>query len=535
MAAAFSSSNLTSGFVDLATYDELEKYLFGGQEAIAYFVRQTRKSTWFTQVPVVLSRASGQPQFGQEWSVQISRAGDYLLYSWLRVTIPAVTNQGLQTAGNTGATGATGQTYIGWTPNLAHNLVADCSITFNDLVAASFTSVHLDFWSAFTTPPGKLDGYYQMIGTLTDLTNLYGDGETIPETILNLPLPFFYSRDSGVALPTAALPYNEMRINFIFRDWQYLLNQYKIISDPVYTNRLLAAPIQNPNWNVSGEFVPPQLNMVQVWSNYAIVSNDERKRMGCAPRDILIEQVQVAPLQAYSPVTSPNPSYDIRFSHALKAIFFAARNTSVKSYHSNYTTQHTIPVFNNFHANRNIYSIANPFPGNDPVETTSLIYENTVRLSAMGSDYYSLVEPYYTAPIIPVYTGYHVYSYSLDFISLDPLGSTNYGKLTNVSIAPTPSNYALWAANTDPSSDSLLTSDPYTWAERYPDWNDELKSNKSLIYPNTFAFHVTAVNNNIIRVSGGKVPSVPPTVSSYFGCGPTKIVKECKVPLVLCF
>src|SRR5512135_923703 len=98
MAAAFSSSNLTSGFVDLATYDELEKYLYGGQEAIAYFVRQTRKATWFTQVPVVLSRASGQPQFGQEWSVQISRAGDYLLYSWLRVTIPAVTNQGLQSS-----------------------------------------------------------------------------------------------------------------------------------------------------------------------------------------------------------------------------------------------------------------------------------------------------------------------------------------------------------------------------------------------------------------------------------------------------
>ena len=27
-----------------------------------------------------------------------------------------------------------------------------------------------------------------------------------------------------------------------------------------------------------------------------------------------------------------------------------------------------------------------------------------------------------------------MYSYSLDFICLDPLGSTNYGKLTNVSI-----------------------------------------------------------------------------------------------------
>ena len=85
------SSNLTSGFIDLATYDEQEKYLYGGPDAIAYFVRETRKATWFTIVPVVLSRASGQPQFGQEWSVTISRAGDYLINTWLRVTIPSVT------------------------------------------------------------------------------------------------------------------------------------------------------------------------------------------------------------------------------------------------------------------------------------------------------------------------------------------------------------------------------------------------------------------------------------------------------------
>ena len=55
------SSTVTSGFIDLATFDEIEKYLYGGPDATAYFVRETRKSTWFTQVPVVLSRAAGNP------------------------------------------------------------------------------------------------------------------------------------------------------------------------------------------------------------------------------------------------------------------------------------------------------------------------------------------------------------------------------------------------------------------------------------------------------------------------------------------
>ena len=30
------ASNVTSGFVDLATYDELEKYMYGGADATAY-------------------------------------------------------------------------------------------------------------------------------------------------------------------------------------------------------------------------------------------------------------------------------------------------------------------------------------------------------------------------------------------------------------------------------------------------------------------------------------------------------------------
>ena len=72
----------------------------------------------------------------------------------------------------------------------------------------------------------------------------------------------------------------------------------------------------------------------------------------------------------------------------------------------------------------------------DPILQTSIIYENTNRLSQMGSDYFSLVQPWYTAPVIPLETGYHMYSYSLDFFNLDPMGSTNFGKLTNVSIVP---------------------------------------------------------------------------------------------------
>ena len=459
--SSLTTSNVTSGFIDLATFDEIEKYMYGGPDATAYFVRETRKATWFTQVPVVLSRAAGNPAFNTEWSASISRAGDYLLQTWLRVTIPAVT-YATATAPSHGT--------IRWTKNLMHNLVKECAITFNDLVAARFDNYHLDFWAAFTVPAGKQNGYNNMIGNIPSLVYPVpkatgpNAGATLQQATLNLPLPLFYGRDSGVALPTAALPYNDMRLNFSFRDWSDLLI-YQLTNGT-------SPPVQLPSTTyLTGG--APSLQYANVWANYAIVSNDERKRMACAPRDILIEQVQTAPRQTFNPTTNKNPTYDIRFSHAIKVLFFAVRNSSGKSDWSNYTTVSPIVLG----GASPVLDARNNYLASDPIVTTSLVYENTARLSSMGSDYFSLVNPYFHAPVIPYSIGYHCYSYSLDFICLDPMGSTNYGKLTNVSIGPDASDAAQTAA-AGTTGVSASTGQ-------------------------TYEFIVTAVNNNIIRISGG--------------------------------
>ena len=474
--ASLCTSNVTSGFIDLATFDELEKYMYGGPDATAYFVRETRKSTWFTQVPVVLSRASGNPGFDTEWSVSISRAGDYLLAAWLRLTTPKVVPNpavfGPRTDTNPNANP---NLRIRWTRNFMHNLIREACITFNDLVAARFDNYHLDFWTAFTVPAGKRTGYNNMIGNFSELCDphcpvVHSAGDFIPASTLNLPLPFFFTRDSGVALPTAALPYNDMRINFSFRDWRDLL----IVDDISQT----ASGDVFSRCAVDNDVAPASqmtLTNVQVWANYAIVSNDERKRMACAPRDILIEQVQTAPRQTFSPSSDATPRYDIRFSHAIKVLFFGARNTSVRCQWSNYTSGTPVPSA----ACVNYSALAMT----DPILQTSLIYENTNRLSQMGSDYYSLINPWYHAPVIPLETGYHMYSYSLDFVCLDPMGSTNYGKLTNVSIVP------------EASADAILSATGgFQKVPEAPTGGD---------FPQTWEFVTTAVNNNIIRISGG--------------------------------
>lgn len=449
------TSNLTSGFIDLATFDELDKYMYGGDDATAYFVRETRKATWFTQVPVCLSRSTGQPDFNQEWSVSISRAGDYLLQTWLRVTIPSVQLSATNQFGSSGR--------LRWTRNLMHNLIRECAITFNDLTAARFDNYHLDMWAAFTVPAGKVNGYNNMIGNFDDLIQPHDSTTPIGSYTLNLPIPLFFSRDSGNALPTAAIPYNEMRINFAFRNW----NQLLILDD---TAAVSGNPSTTPNTTdlVGGV---PALTSAQVWANYAIVSNEERRRMGCAPRDILIEQVQTAPIQSFNPSQTVRPSYDLRFSHSVKVLFFSVRNRTTASEWSNYTAASPVP--------QPTLVDFTPSGAVDPIVQTTLIYENTQRLAQMGSDYFSLVQPYYHAPVIPLTSGLHMYSYALDFISLDPMGSTNYGKLTNVSILPEPSTAA--------QTGSAGTGAP----------------GSGLNYQQIYDFIVTEINYNIIRISGG--------------------------------
>jgi hypothetical protein len=345
-----------------------------------------------------------------------------------------------------------------------HNLVKEVCISFNDLVAARFDNYHLDFWTAFTVPASKRVGYDNMIGNVENLIGPHAPGVPMLEQQLNLPLPFFFSRDSGLSLPTAAIPYNEMKITFTFRNWTELL-ALENGANPAGTNNT-RVPVVGTDIQAA-----PELQAVQVWSNYSIVSNEERKRMGCTPRDILIEQVQTAPRQNFSPATNPNPSYDIRFSHSVKALFFAVRNTTHPNVWSNYTTASPVPglVAINYH----------PLNSFDPIVNASLIYENTNRIHQMGSDYFSLVEPFYHANSIPEESGYHLYSYSIAFDKIDPMGSTNFGKLTNVSIVPAASIAAVIAANgTGPAGSGAD-------------------------YPQTFEFITTAINNNIIRISGG--------------------------------
>ena len=156
----------------------------------------------------------------------------------------------------------------------------------------------------------------------------------------------------------------------------------------------------------------------------------------------------------------------------------------------------------------------------------------------MSNEYYNQIQPYYHAVSIPsdkdspvfCAQGLHMYSYSLDFMSLDPLGSTNFGKLTNVSLNVMPSNnWGIGACVSNQSLQVLYDKNGNTLPTQF---QQQLADNSSVnevediilstyqgdhkvegglelidSIKNTqkfsFQFVCSAVSNNIVRISGG--------------------------------
>ena len=402
-------------FVDLATYSELEGFLYGGPHALTYFVASVQKANWFSFIPITLRHVAGSPDFGQRnVAASVNRSGDYVLSLWFRAQIPRI---GL--SGETLNANAT----IAWTRNLMHNLFEKVQISFNELVVEEFDNYWMDNNYQFRLRDCKRIGYRNMIGDVSTLTvgvapNFpLGDG-----SYRSCPLPFWFGEDSGLALPVAALPFNDIKINYVFRRWQELviINPGTGGVPPTIANVFIFNDVGDATTQ------EPRLVDPQTFAHYVVVHNDERVKMGDAPRDMLIRQIQESQCAPFKDVSSRS-GFDIRLSHAIVLFFFAAENIALfeigKGQYgremSNYTTCSALVAM---------------VQGSDPLWFSQLLYENTPRL-AMGSDYYSLIHPYYFSDAIAEETGYHMWSYALKpWAPTSPTGSTNYSKLANVSI-----------------------------------------------------------------------------------------------------
>lgn len=417
---SFSSCTASNLFIDIATFGELEGFLYGGPDAITWFVAAVQKSNWFSYLPIGL-KCTGVLDFGQKnVCTHVNRSADYVLHVWFRTQIPQL--ELVQPGGD----GIYLDSSIRWTRNLMHNLFHKVNISFNELVVQEFDSYWLDFNYQFRKRGSKRVGYRNMIGDIASMTTPVLSGNPLGTGgYFTCIFPFWFGEDPGLSLPVAALPFNDIKINYELRRWEELLVVYPgtaATGGPNGPNTGRAATCADV-YVFGSTTEKPSLIDPQTHAHYAVVHNDERVKMGDAPRDMLIHQIQDTQCRPFKDISSRS-CFDIRLSHSIVLFCFAAQNISLLKWNngqcggewSNYTTEPN-------------------YSGLDPINYSTLVYENTCRL-AEGSDYFSLIHPDLMSEATPDETGYHMWSYSLcPWDPLKPAGSTNYSKLANVSIS----------------------------------------------------------------------------------------------------
>ena len=467
-------------FVDLATFAEVDGFQYGGPNAITWFVASVQKANWFSFIPITLRFVSGTPDFAQRnVAASCNRSGDYILSIWFRALIPPI---GLVITDTVLTVGAK----IRWVENLMHNLFEKVQISFNELVVQEFDNYWLDNNFEFRIPGSKRVGYNNMIGNIGPMIIPVAQNQPLGTGgYFSCPLPFWFAQDSGLALPIAALPFNDVKVIYCFRNYTELVTINPGLGMvPATINNIQTWSGTSTTSTPTGQ--TPHLVDPQTFSHYAVVHNDERVKMGDAPRDILIRQIQEAQISAFKDVSTTS-NFDLRFSHSVLALFWMADNYSWfdigKGLYgreaSNYTTE---PIES---------------AGLDPIIFTQLVYENSARLS-MGSDYYSLTAPYYFSRAIPQETGYHAWFYALHtWKHTKPSGGTNYSKLANVSLIHQPSLAAVNASG--------ITGPPVTQNGLplvFPP-NDTLP--EALPFPQKWRHVCLALNANIVRVANGSL------------------------------
>ena len=326
-----------------------------------------------------------------------------------------------------------------------------------------------------TVPAGKRLAYDNMIGNINEIINplrsATGDGITIPAFTLTLPLPFFFSRDTGISMPCSNMNYTPLKLWFDINE----LNNLVILDDVI---NHYSRPLNHNTDLTSGTY---NLTNLEVWGEFAVVSGPERKSMGKYVRDMLIDQFQISSRQT---VAQTQTTLQLTFSQSVRALFFAYKNVTNLSEGSNYSAGSPVPSLTGVNFN--------PISAVDPISNTTIRYDSVERITNFPSDFFSLVMPYYHAPVVPYLTGYHYYPYSIYLTSVDPMCSTNYTKLNNIFL-----NFT----NSAQCNTSLLIV-PSNYSAGTP-----TAANAEAGTPVAQQFHALCVayNHIIIRVSGGTV------------------------------
>lgn len=291
------------GLLQLVAYGAQDAYISGNPQ-ITFWKGLFKRHTNFAMEPFRIN-FSGQVQWGTKQTALIGRHADLLYSTYVEVVLPKQTTTGVNYYWNNDV-GA-----------LGYNLIKYVELDVGGQVIDRLYSEFMVLWSLITLPVDSRDKLNNMLSMnqsygATTLPNDIGcaaDGRQRKQNVLYIPLPFFFTRNPGAALPLIALQYHEVKINVLWNEPQLIAGNF--------TNATLGnqPPIQQL----------PSAIQAAIYIDYIYLDTEERRRMAQASHEYLIEQTQ---FNEDKGIKGANNRIDLTFNHPVKELIWVVQPTA---------------------------------------------------------------------------------------------------------------------------------------------------------------------------------------------------------------
>lgn len=276
------------GLLQLVAYGAQDAYISGNPQ-ITFWKGLFKRHTNFAMEPFRIN-FSGQPSWGTKQTAIVGRHADLLYSTYVEVVLPYF------------GTDSTPTQYLWSTGDLGYKLIRHVELDIGGQIIDRMYSEFMVIWSRLTLPFDAAFKLNAMINpTIVNDSECASDGRKKLPNVLYIPLPFFFTRNPGAALPLIALQYHEVKINVLWNDPQFFAR----------------------NFNNVSKCPPP--TQAALYIDYIYLDTEERRRMAQASHEYLIEQTQ---FNEDKGIRGANNRIDLTFNHPVKELIWVVQPAS---------------------------------------------------------------------------------------------------------------------------------------------------------------------------------------------------------------
>lgn len=413
------------------------------EEIEARFAYNSKKSTWSTHLPIKLQCRQETDEIVYFPNMKF----DYLLYTYLRIKLPTLKVKDIYKK----------NVQICWPHNVGLNIIKQGVLQSDGETCQTINDIWLNIHSQYFMKPGKCSHFNVMIGNVPFLEQW---STLLPEYILTVPQPWYYSNHYGYALPLFLCSGST-----ITHRYRYRLRFEEILRMRVFNaNKQEWTEIPYNFKYLEGVSADEHIAIPELWGRHAEITVDERnwlleENQKKKNSSIYIEDVVTYSSENTYHFGSTIPM-DLHCQFPSKTLYWVAENmqaTKNRNF-SNFTT--------------NAHSL---FEGWNPCQYGKLLYGGVERIPESQHELFDRTEPWYHLQTIPREPGYNVISFAYD----------NIPQITDISVVmeEVKGKLVVKIGNTDPFLKKIaikrIDELPESSADGEDIIPDELKVNKN--------------------------------------------------------